>query len=107
MAGGAVKGDRVEIVIDTGNGTQTFEITATRAGRRVDISVSRGVVEVSEVTRGGTSVRTGRFMASRIIAMVEHPAKEPEFGGAAEQDPPARQRSGRRGSGAAVEPLGL
>ena len=70
----AMKGDRVEIVVDTGNGVQTFEIEATRAGRRVDISVSRGVVEVSEVTRGGTTIRTGRFMATRIVAMVEHPA---------------------------------
>ncbi len=72
----AMKGDRVEIVVDTGNGVQTFEIEATRAGRRVDISVSRGVVEVSEVTRGGTPIRTGRFMATRIVAMVEHPAGE-------------------------------
>jgi hypothetical protein len=76
-----MKGDRVEIVVDTGNGVQTFDIVATRAGRRVDISVSRGVVEVSELTRGGTVVRTGRFMASRIIALVEHPATEPESAG--------------------------
>jgi hypothetical protein len=34
------------------------------------------VVEVSEVTRGGTPVRTGRFMSSRLIALVEHPAHE-------------------------------
>ena len=34
----------------------------------------RGVVEVTEVTRTGTVVRTARFMASRIIALVEHPA---------------------------------
>ena len=73
-----MKGDRVEVVVDTGDGVQTFEIIATRAGRRVDISVARGVVEVSELTRGGTVVRTGRFMASRIIALVEHPAAEPE-----------------------------
>ncbi|CAN5780871.1 hypothetical protein BH20CHL5_BH20CHL5_13870 [soil metagenome] len=71
-----MKGDRVKIVVDIGNGVQTFEIEATRAGRRVDISVSRGVVEVSEVTRGGTTIRTGRFMATRIVAMVEHPAGE-------------------------------
>lgn len=67
-----MKGDRVEVVVDTGNGVQTFEIEATRAGRRVDISVSRGVVEVSELTRGGTPIRTGRFMATRVVAMVEH-----------------------------------
>lgn len=70
------RGDRVEVVVDTGNGTQTFEIDARARGRRVDISVSRGVVEVSEMTRGGTVVRTGRFMANRIVALVEHPATE-------------------------------
>ena len=60
-----VKGDRVEAVVDTGQGTQTFVIEATRAGRRLEVATSRGVVEVSEVTRSGTPVRTGRFMASR------------------------------------------
>jgi hypothetical protein len=29
---------------------------------------------VNEVTRTGTLVRTARFMASRVIALVEHPA---------------------------------
>jgi hypothetical protein len=33
-------------------------------------------VEVSEVTRTGQPVRTGRFMASRVVALVEHPAAE-------------------------------
>jgi hypothetical protein len=71
-----MKGDRVEAVVDTGQGTQTFVIEATRAGRRLEVTTSRGVVEVREVTRGGTPVRTGRFMASRLIALVEHPAHE-------------------------------
>ena len=69
-----MKGDRVEIVVDTGDGAKTYEMSATRAGRRVDVSTVRGVVEVTEVTRTGTPVRTARFMASRIIALVEHPA---------------------------------
>jgi hypothetical protein len=69
-----MKGDRVEIVIDSGDGTQTYEITATKAGRRVDIANRRGIIEVSEVTRTGTPVRTARFMASRVVAMVEYPA---------------------------------
>jgi hypothetical protein len=69
-----VKGDRVEIVIDSGDGeTKTYEIAATRAGRRVEITSGRGIVEVSEVTRTGTVVRTARFMSSRVVAMVEHP----------------------------------
>jgi hypothetical protein len=72
-----MRGDRVEIVIDTGNGgTQTFDIVASKNGRRLEVTTARGVVEVSEVTRGGTPVRTGRFMASRLIALVEHPAQE-------------------------------
>ena len=72
----AMKGDRVEAVVDTGQGVQTFEIVATRAGRRIEVTTARGVVEVTEVTRGGTPVRTGRFMASRLIALVEHPSRE-------------------------------
>jgi hypothetical protein len=72
-----MKGDRVEIVVDAGSGTtRTYEIEATRAGRRVDIAQTRGTVEVSEVTRGGSVVRTARFLAGRVIALVEHPAAD-------------------------------
>jgi hypothetical protein len=75
----ALKGDRVEIVIDAGSGTaKTYDIEATRAGRRVEVTLGRGVVEVTEVTRGGTTVRTARFMASRVLALVEHPAPRRE-----------------------------
>lgn len=52
-----MRGDRVEIVIDAG----------------------RGIVTVSEVTRSGTPVRTGRFMANRVLALVEHPAAEQDL----------------------------
>ncbi len=69
-----MRGDSVEIVIDTGGETRTYEVRATRAGRRVEVVVRRGLVEVSELTRGGTVVRTARFMNSRVIALVEHPA---------------------------------
>ena len=72
-----MKGDRVEIVIDAGGTTRTYEIEATRAGRRVDVSHGRGLVEVTETTRGGTAVRTARFMAGRVLALVEHPALRP------------------------------
>ena len=65
----------VEIVIDAGDTPRTYEVVATRAGRRVEVANRRGgVVEVSEVTRSGTAVRTARFMSSRILALVEHPA---------------------------------
>jgi len=40
----AVKGDRVEIVVDVGEGTRSYEVIATRAGRRVEIANRRGVV---------------------------------------------------------------
>lgn len=72
-----MKGDWIEIVVDAGDTTRVYEIAATRAGRRVETSSGRGIVEVAEVTRNGTPVRTARFMASRILALVEHPAKEP------------------------------
>ncbi len=71
-----MKGDRVEAVVDTGQGVQTFDIVATKAGRRIEVVTTRGVVEVREVTRSGTPVRTGRFMAARLIALVEHPAAD-------------------------------
>ena len=71
-----MKGDRVEIVVATDDGTLTYEIAATRAGRRVEITNARGIVEVVEVTRTGEPVRTARFMASRVLALVEHPASE-------------------------------
>jgi hypothetical protein len=86
-----MKGDRVEAVVDTGQGTQTFEIVATRAGRRIEITTARGVVEVTEVTRSGTPVRTGRFMANRLVALVEHPAIE---GDGARVDVETRRRMG-------------
>ena len=69
-----MRGDRVEIVVDAGGVSKTYDVEATRAGRRVEVVNRRGVVEVSELTRGGTAVRTARFMASRVIALVEHPA---------------------------------
>lgn len=72
-----MKGDRVEIVIDASGSTRTYQIEATRAGRRVETTHRRGVVEVTEVTRGGRPVRTARFMASRVLALVEYPAEEP------------------------------
>ena len=85
-----MRGDRVEIVIDAGGEVRTYDIVATRNGRRVEINTGRGiveVVEVAEVTRSGTPVRTARFMASRILALVEHPASAPNI---ADGVPPAR-----------------
>jgi hypothetical protein len=64
---------------------------ATKAGRRIEVATARGVVEVSEVTRSGTPVRTGRFMASRLVALVEYPAHE---GGEKAVDVSTRRRLG-------------
>lgn len=78
-----MKGDRVEVVVDAGSATRTYDIVASRAGRRVEVTIGRGVVEVSEVTRTGNTVRTARFMASRVLALVEHPVPRPLPDGAA------------------------
>ena len=68
-----MKGDRVEVVVDVGDGVQRFDIVASKAGRRVEITSGRATVEVTEVTRTGRAVRTARFMAARVVAVVEHP----------------------------------
>ncbi len=65
-----VKGDWVEIVVDLGDGVRTFEVAATRAGRRVEITTSRGTVEVAEVTRTGRPVRSARFIYLIVVAIV-------------------------------------
>ena len=87
-----MKGDKVEIVVDAGGVTKTYEVAATRACRRVEVVNRRGLIEVSELTRGGVAVRTARFMASRVVAVVEHPV--PRRPG---QEPGAR--SGRASPG--------
>ena len=80
-----MKGDRVEIVVAADDGSRTYEIVATRAGRRIEITTGRGIVEVTEVTRTCEPVRRARFMASRVLALVEHPASEAR----AAREPPA------------------
>lgn len=71
-----MKGDRIEILVDVGDAVRVFEVSATRQGRRVEVSIARGQVEVLEVTRTGQPVRAARFMATRVVALVEHPAEE-------------------------------
>jgi hypothetical protein len=78
-----VKGDRVEILVDVGDGVRQFDIVAVKAGRRVEVSSGRGMIEVAEVTRSGTPVRSARFMAARVVAVVEHPAADTEDAGPA------------------------
>jgi hypothetical protein len=71
-----VKGDRVEILVDVGEGVQRFDVYASKAGRRVEVANVRGTVEVTEVTRSGRPVRSARFMSSRVVAVVEHPSAD-------------------------------
>ncbi|MBA2273443.1 MAG: hypothetical protein H0W21_06000 [Actinobacteria bacterium] len=84
-----MKGDRVEIVVDVGDGTKTYEIMASKAGRRIDVANRRGTIEVSEVTRNGEPVRTARFMAARVVALIEFPADDPSAGGAEPRNQPS------------------
>jgi hypothetical protein len=71
-----MKGDRIEVLVDVGDGVRQFVIVATKAGRRVEVTLARGTLEVTEVTRTGTPVRTARFMATRMVAVVEHPSDD-------------------------------
>jgi hypothetical protein len=87
-----MRGDRVEIVVDVGDGVRTFDIVAARAGRRVEVNLGRTTVEVVEVTRSGQPVRTARFLASRIVAIVEYPASD----GDPEEESASRRGSRRR-----------
>jgi hypothetical protein len=71
------KNDWVEVLVDAGSGAaKAYEVRARKAGRRVDVRTSRSTVEVLELTRNGTVVRSARFMAPRVLAVVEHPADE-------------------------------
>ncbi len=85
-----MKGDWVEVVVDIGTGTKTYEIAATKAGRRVEVTTTRGTIEVSEVTRTGVPVRTGRFLSARVVAVIEHPNED--------EEPAARKRPRNQGS---------
>ena len=71
----AMRGDRVEVVVDTGQGVQTFEIVATRNGRRLEVTHGprrrRG--------HGGHARRhagpDGAVHVEPHRALVEHPAQ--------------------------------
>ncbi len=63
--------------MDAGGGTaREYRIRASRAGRRVEVKTSRTAVEVNELTRNGKIVRSARFMAPRVLAVVEYPVEE-------------------------------
>src|ERR687889_83803 len=96
-----MKGDRVEIVIDAGGSTRTYEVEATRAGRRGDGTHGRGGVGVTELTTGAADAVHGGRRAPRRerkrrrvshVPLTRLPAR-------AERDP-ALRASGRRRRGA-------
>jgi hypothetical protein len=71
------KGDFVEVLVDAGSGAaREYTVEATRAGRTVEVRSSRTTVEVRELTRTGGVVRTARFIAPRVLAVVEHPSRD-------------------------------
>lgn len=71
-----MRGDRVRILVDVGDHVEEFTVEATRNGRTVDVANTRGMVEVSECKGGrGEIVHTSRFMASRVVALVEEKAE--------------------------------
>jgi hypothetical protein len=68
------KGDFVEVLVDAGGGSaREYVVEATKAGRTVEVRSSRTTVEVRELTRNGGVIRTARFVAPRVLAVVEHP----------------------------------
>jgi hypothetical protein len=70
-----MRGDKVEVLVDTGNGgVRGFAVAATRSGRRVEVTTSRTMVEVAEGPPPGPPVATARFLSARVVAIVEHPA---------------------------------
>jgi hypothetical protein len=71
------RGDFVEVLVDAGSGAaREYTIEATKAGRTVEVRSSRTTVEVRELTRTGGVVRTARFIAPRVLAVVEHPSRD-------------------------------
>ena len=93
----------MEILVDVGDGVRQFEVVATKAGRRVEVSSGRGMVEVVETTRSGQPVRSARFMSSRVVALVEHPAEEADETAEGAGGRGSRRAGARRAGGARPE----
>jgi hypothetical protein len=69
-----MKGDKIQVLVDTGEGTpRVFEMTATQGGRRVEVVVDGPLVTIREVKRTGKPVRSMRFPTERIVALIEQP----------------------------------
>jgi hypothetical protein len=74
-----MRGDSVVVYVDTGAAeAREFVITASKNGREVEVKNVRNMIEVSEVMHTGKVVKTDRFMAARVIALIENRSEEPE-----------------------------
>lgn len=74
-----MRGDSVSVLVDVGAGEcREFVISATKNRRTVEVENKRGMIEVSEVKSGGKPVHTDRFMATRVVALVESRSEDPE-----------------------------
>jgi len=81
-----MKGDRVEIVVDAGTEPRTYEVSATRAGRRVD--------HQREVPR---QVRVGGLHQQVSVLFGRGHGEKPDPGAGGEIDPVGLQRETRAG----------
>jgi hypothetical protein len=70
------KGDKVVVLVDAGGSeAREFVLEADKAGRRVEVHQGRGdertFIIVELVTRNGRPVLAWRFMATRVVALIE------------------------------------
>ena len=76
------RGDRVEVIVDVGGASRSFFVEANAGGRKVEIhegrAGERGMVLVELQARTGKVIKTDRYMATRVIAMIETKVGEPE-----------------------------
>lgn len=72
-------GDSVEVWADVGEGdAKSFTITADLAGRTVEVVEGPRVIQVNVLNRNGAVVRRNRFLAARVVALLEHTQGEGE-----------------------------
>ena len=83
------RGDRVEVVVDTGGDSRSFTFEADANGRRLEVRTERSILLVELVARTGKVIATNRFMPGRVIALIETKVEEPE----APAKPPSQQES--------------
>jgi hypothetical protein len=77
-----LKGDKVEVVVDVGDGTRSFFVEAQAAGRSVQVRQGAGnersLLLVELVGKTGKVVKTDRFALGRVVALIEERADKPD-----------------------------